>query len=312
MKHSMHNLMIISLLVMLFGMSKIVLAEADGPDFYAVTGVAANDVLNIRTEPDAKARKIGSIPHDGRGLRNLGCEGGPSFAEWQQMNEAEREAAKRKRWCRIEYQGTEGWVAGWYLMEDSNSPTISSQAAGAGPSFDCAKVENGSMAAIVCQDARLAALDRELTRLYQLAVASVAGARHDELVGMQRGWIKGRDECWKEQDKPNCIAFNYVDRIGELRQAYAAARAEDAAGISRGPIPFACGDGVPVSLTFIEAEPPLANLTRLQDSYLLERQPTGSGAKYAGGNIEFSINGEQALLTLPVGNETNCNEDVSD
>lgn len=292
--------------------AEIVLAEADGPDFYAVTGVSANDVLNIRAEPNARARKIGSIPHDGNGLRNLGCEGGPSFAEWEQMDKAEREAAKRKRWCRIEYQGTEGWVAGWYLAEDSAaSGDTAASTTGSGPSFDCSKVEPGSMPEIVCQDALLATLDRELARLYKLAVDSVSGARHDELVAMQRGWIKGRDDCWKAEDKSDCIAFNYVDRIGELRQGYAAARSEDDNGISEGPVPFACGDGVVVSLTFIDFDLPMANLTRLQNSYLLELELTASGSKYVGDNVEFWLKGNQALLTLPAGNETNCSEDVT-
>lgn len=50
-------------------------AEADGPDYYRVTGVAANDTLNIRAEPSASARKIGEIPPDGNGVKNLGCQG---------------------------------------------------------------------------------------------------------------------------------------------------------------------------------------------------------------------------------------------
>jgi uncharacterized protein YraI len=95
------------------------LATADGPDYYAVTGVAAGDVLNIRAEPSAKAEKVGEIPHDGRAIRNLGCRGGPTFAEWEKMSAAERKRAGQKRWCKIRYNGTEGWVAGWFLMEDS-------------------------------------------------------------------------------------------------------------------------------------------------------------------------------------------------
>jgi hypothetical protein len=94
-------------------------AEADGPDFYAVRGVAANDVLHIRAAPSASSTAIGEIPPDGRGLQNLGCQGGPTFAEWERMNPAEREHAARKRWCKIRYQGIEGWVAGWFLAEDS-------------------------------------------------------------------------------------------------------------------------------------------------------------------------------------------------
>ena len=33
-------------------------ASADGPDFYAVRGIAKGDVLNIRAEPNANAPKV--------------------------------------------------------------------------------------------------------------------------------------------------------------------------------------------------------------------------------------------------------------
>jgi uncharacterized protein YraI len=98
------------------------MATADGPDYYAVTGVAAGDVLNIRAEPSPTGAKIGEIPHDGRGVQNLGCQGGPTFAEWQKMNAAERQKAGRQRWCRIRYRGLEGWAAGRFLTEDSGAP----------------------------------------------------------------------------------------------------------------------------------------------------------------------------------------------
>lgn len=95
-------------------------AEADGPDYYAVRGVAADDVLNMRAEPAASSAKIGDIPHDGRGLQNLGCQGGPSFAQWQAMSEAKRGKAGKERWCKVRYKGLEGWVASRFLSEDSN------------------------------------------------------------------------------------------------------------------------------------------------------------------------------------------------
>lgn len=95
------------------------LATADGPDYYAVTGVAADDVLNIRAEPSPNGEKLGEIPHDGRGIENLGCKGGPTFAEWEKMSEADRQQARRRRWCRIRYNGSEGWVAGRFLTEDN-------------------------------------------------------------------------------------------------------------------------------------------------------------------------------------------------
>lgn len=94
-------------------------AEADGPDFYAVTGVAANDVLNIRGEPQAHAPKLGEIPHDGICIRNLGCQGGLSFQEFTGLSEEQKARRLREhpRWCKVEYLGVTGWVAGRYLRE---------------------------------------------------------------------------------------------------------------------------------------------------------------------------------------------------
>jgi len=95
--------------------------EADGPDYWAVTGVAADDVLNIRAEADPRSPKIGEIPPDGTCVRNLGCVGGLTFEEHTTLTEEEKQRIlrERPRWCRIEYQGTEGWVAGRYLTEGS-------------------------------------------------------------------------------------------------------------------------------------------------------------------------------------------------
>jgi uncharacterized protein YraI len=97
-------------------------AEADGPDFNRVVGVAAESVLNIRAEPSARARKIGTIPAGADGIRNLGCRGGLSFEEWRTASPEAREAGRRARWCRIAFDGMEGWVAGWFLAEGSALP----------------------------------------------------------------------------------------------------------------------------------------------------------------------------------------------
>ena len=93
------------------------MATADGPDYFNVTGVAADDVLNIRAAPMASGTLIGTIPADGDGIANLGCIGGLTLAEWEQATEAERTAAAKTRWCRVGYDRTIGWAAGWFLTE---------------------------------------------------------------------------------------------------------------------------------------------------------------------------------------------------
>jgi len=94
-------------------------AEADGPDRWSVTGVTRNDVLNVRAEPNASSRIVGVVPPDGRGLANLGCTGVPDFARWQKMSKEEQRRAAAKRWCRIRYRDTVGWVRGKFLAEGS-------------------------------------------------------------------------------------------------------------------------------------------------------------------------------------------------
>ena len=94
-------------------------AEADGPDYFRVIDVAADDVLNIRAEPRAGSEKVGEIPPDADGVRNLGCQGGLSFEEYTTLSEEEKAARLKAnpRWCRVEYEGVVGWAAGRYLGE---------------------------------------------------------------------------------------------------------------------------------------------------------------------------------------------------
>jgi hypothetical protein len=96
-------------------------AEADGPDFYRVHGVASDDVLNIRSHADPHAGKVGEIPPGADCVRNLGCKGGLSMEEFTTLSKREQAAAKKDhpRRCQVEYQGVKGWVSGHFLAEGS-------------------------------------------------------------------------------------------------------------------------------------------------------------------------------------------------
>jgi hypothetical protein len=95
--------------------------------------VARGDVLNIRAEPRASASAVGAIPPGSDGVRNLGCRGGLTYAEWAEATPEERAAAARRRWCRVGWQGVEGWVAARYLAEGS-APEPAASGAGEVPS----------------------------------------------------------------------------------------------------------------------------------------------------------------------------------
>ena len=97
----------------------VVIAEADGPDYYSIHGVADNDVLNVRDDANAHAKKVGEIPAGATCVKNLGCQGGLSMNEYMTLSKQQQDELKkqRPRWCHIQYKGIDGWVSGKYLIE---------------------------------------------------------------------------------------------------------------------------------------------------------------------------------------------------
>jgi len=94
-------------------------AAADPPKFWAVRGVAANDVLHLRDVPSAESRSLARIPPNARGLKHIGCRRNqPPLEQWARMSKTQR-AEAQTQWCRVEYHGKQGWVAGRYLRPDA-------------------------------------------------------------------------------------------------------------------------------------------------------------------------------------------------
>lgn len=90
----------------------------DPPKYWAVTGVAPDDVLNMRDVPHGDSKKLAGIPPTARGLKNFGClRPEPSLDRWMEMTEEEKRNAKLE-WCSVEYQGRQGWVAARFLKPD--------------------------------------------------------------------------------------------------------------------------------------------------------------------------------------------------
>lgn len=86
------------------------------------------------------------------------------------------------------------------------------------PSFDCGKVKADSSEGVICSSDELMGLDRELAAVYKKALHKAS--KGDMLKAEQRGWIKGRNECWKAEDEKKCMADEYTRRIQELKEKY--------------------------------------------------------------------------------------------
>ncbi|WP_374515479.1 MliC family protein [Niveibacterium sp.] len=152
-------------------------------------------------------------------------------------------------------------------------------AATQGPSFSCTKVAEGSVEAMVCGDAALSPLDRKLASVYAAASAKAKHEHPNTLKAEQRGWVKGRDDCWKSADVHACVQGEYQRRIAELQARY---RLVD----SLGPVRFACDGNAANELvvTYFKTEPATLIAERGDSSALMFQQASASGTRYAGRN----------------------------
>lgn len=192
---------------------------------------------------------------------------------------------------------------------------LAAPAAALAPSFDCSKAQSSAEEAVCASDA-LAEMGLELARLYHAAVngPNMDAERLKTLKATQRGWIKGRDDCWKsDMGVEACTANEYAFRIYDLRQGYSDARAED--GASLGPFPYVCeGLDVPLSAAFVNTAAPMVALRWGENAAVLPLVEAGSGAKYASeawfyGPLMFWSKGDEARFAVADGAEMSCVQD---
>ncbi|WP_201838880.1 MliC family protein [Microvirga zambiensis] len=173
---------------------------------------------------------------------------------------------------------------------------IGGAASAQSPSFSCDQVAPGGIEEMICKDSELSSLDRKLSDVYAQAARKATNEHPPVLQAEQRGWIKGRDECWKSNDKRSCVQGEYERRIAELQARYRLVP-----GI--GPVTFIC-DGDPrneVITTFFQTDPATMIAERGDSVSLMFVQPSGSGARYQGRNESFWEHQGEATVTWGFG-----------
>lgn len=176
-----------------------------------------------------------------------------------------------------------------------------------GPSFDCGRAR-GQAQEMVCADKELAAMDREVDRLYRLA-----GPDKGDVAAAQRDWLAARDQCWRTDDLRQCVLTAYAKRVHQLCGALPATGAEAGAN-SVGPVAYRCaGLDAPVGATFVNTDPGAVYLTWGPTHELaLPRAESASGARYAGrvdgADWTFWIKGREATLSMPGKGDLACAE----
>ena len=186
--------------------------------------------------------------------------------------------------------------AAWLICAALASAVVAQE----GPSFDCANAD-GAAEDLICADPELAGLDRRLAARYAAALAAVRGldsgaqAAEDELRATQRGWIAGRDECWKVEDLHDCVETSYLRREGALVARWMLE-------IPTGTAFWACG-GNPaneVVTAFFATELPSVRFERRDTIETGWQVRSGSGARYASSfGREIWIKGQEARYREP-------------
>ena len=186
------------------------------------------------------------------------------------------------------------------------------------PSFACDAPGLGEVELRICADPELAALDRRLDSVWQ-AVVALAEANDvqgfDAVRAEQRGWLGGRDECWKasgearfaglDEDEAirRCIVGSYASRTTRLEVSW---RLVDA---TSGPVFWTCG-GNPADefvTTWYATSPEAVEVERGDAVEVFLRTPTASGTRYDGTfGRWFWAKGDSATFVWPQTDTLSC------
>jgi uncharacterized protein len=93
---------------------------------------------------------------------------------------------------------------------------LSAPAWAAKPSFKCTQSSH-EIEQLICGNDELAALDVSLNNLYNTVLKHTPAGAQKRLKAEQIGWVKGRNDCWKADDKVACTRDAYNARINELK-----------------------------------------------------------------------------------------------
>ncbi|MGR5128680.1 META domain-containing protein [Photobacterium swingsii] len=168
------------------------------------------------------------------------------------------------------------------------------------PSFECANA-SGEVEHLICNDQSLAKLDLQMNALYKTVLSSLSIDKQANFKASQRGWIKGRNDCWKSADVYQCTKNSYALQTETLAE-------KGGLLVNDTPTYYQCTGGVhpAVAVRFYQLnDQSKAILNYGTNSELLDATVSASGSKYINDNVRFWSHKQEA--TAKVGQDTlNC------
>lgn len=189
---------------------------------------------------------------------------------------------------------------------DAAPPPSGGQESPVVPSFDCTAA-SGEVEELICSDAGLATLDLRLDSVWgeveaQLASGSWPESEQQRVRAEQRGWISGRNDCWKDEEPSRCAAQAYERRIVTLQAQFALVE-------GREPTFWSC-EGNPANefvLTVFDTDPGSVRVERGDGQEVMLQTPTASGARYLGDfGKEVWVQGEEGTFVWPQEDTLRC------
>ena len=168
-----------------------------------------------------------------------------------------------------------------------------------GPAFSCAKAQ-GEVETLICGDASLATLDRKLDAVYKEASAKAKGKLATRLREEQRGWVKGRNDCWKANGVETwvtatwtvntvkaCVDAQYRLRTSELQAVWQL--------LPPRTVAYACQNNPAngVVANFFETDPATIRLERGDRTKTLWRVGVAATGPYGGQNVSLVQQGNE-------------------
>lgn len=160
------------------------------------------------------------------------------------------------------------------------------------PTFNCAKAQV-EVEKLLCNDASLAALDQKLDKVYKAASAKASGKLAAQLRAEQRGWVKGRNDCWKAKEKTWITANWTVDSVKGCVDAQYRLRTSELQSVWRlmppKTVSYACQNNPAneVVANFFETDPPTIRLERGDRIVTLWRVGAPGDGHYEGQNVSL-------------------------
>jgi uncharacterized protein len=189
-------------------------------------------------------------------------------------------------------------LAGLTVLTMGATPVLAQD----GPSFNC-EAASTSAEELVCSDPELAVLDRRLQERFSAAVTAAEArlpAALPDLRAMQRGWVKGRDDCWKGRDLRDCVEFNYLHREAQLVAAWSL---DEPVWV----ITYDCAEAPEVRVSFYETELTSIRIERGAETDVAVTDPSAENAQFWSdlGSM-LLVDGDDAWLQWLGGSEEAC------